>query len=786
MSTIPIKNHDHDHEEQTKVSRLEHQINSILLHEQFHFFRNECLLSCCTLLLQETNKSIFHKVIEKRASIIDFSFRLIQYKIKTDPLLSRLGIRVLSRCLGDYDTGATSLSFTHIQKLDWEKILQLLVHHLNAFVEKEKIENDFIFLTIELIELCTMVVQVTSDTKQYECLSTFPSLLVGACIHIQNPIIDGISTTKERMDNSDESMAIVLERILGTEIISDGSDVIASFVSAAAEFMVVHVHTLLPKSSSPTAPWRITSGENPVYHDTGIISQEFLRQISNLLYHAIRSDDGSIISMTTDIHLMLRYALISYMYLDLRICEELIAKKEPEISLLIQKIVFSGLTSDGDATFKTYLNVNISNMIRTMSLFITAEWMENLGYFWLISDTVKSDNDTTLGSYSAFCTMARLVAGELRIALGTLFDYILDLKDPDQKEFPVKNRKDEASKIDYDQYLQRGMDCIRIQLSVLHVMVEIANDDDCNSHIKQPMTADVILHIRHSLQDTFDSCIQFLSEEACDILSTWRPIYLYCIRFTGAYLSEVNVFYHGDADEEELSSKNTNDTHQGIDRQERRHGRDSPTSTHTSVSVTSILRAIKNGLSFLSVTNEKSNMKHSTTLFPCIVATIASCENPKQAQVLCKGLLSDSTIIDAIRSILNFEIQSSFELGPIFMNNDESKGRVSWCCVILDTILNFDSTYKPRTFPSCLTISGRKRILKQLFKLSTMLGNVVCEQDDVQTINDFVPLLIDVVQCWISVLDSLNSSSSSSHDFTEEEMQIMNLHTWLNFRGHLD
>jgi hypothetical protein len=485
-------------------------------------------------------------------------------------------------------------------------------------------------------------------------------------------------------------------------------------------------------------------------------------------------------NITTDANLMLHYALITYICLDMRICEELLTKKETDVFTLFQKIVLAGLTSDSDVIFNTYLKINISGMIRTMTAFVTAKWMEKLGFFWLMNRSISSENSNSLGRYSVFCTIARLVAGELRIVLGTLFDYILYSKDPDKAEISVSGRNGEASKVDYDQYCQRGIDCTTIQLCILQMMVEMACDDEYNSHMEYPISADAIIHIRHSLQDTFDSCIQFLTDVVSETLSEWRLIYLYSMRFIGAYLSEVNVFDHDDDDGDHR--EDTRDTSQHFDRKGQRHDRDSSTSTHTSVSITSILRAIKNGL-LISTADEETTLKFSFTLFPCIVSTIACCETPEQVQVLCNELLSDSIIAESICKILQFETQRASKC-KMKMIDRESKSRISWCCVMLDTILNFDSTCKPRSFPSCLTTSVRKNILEHLFKFSKIVGNNVCENDDETFIKDFAPLLVDVVQCWMSVSDSLHSFSSSHSTCVEDEMQMMNLHIWLNNRGY--
>ena len=764
---------------ETQVSRLEYQINAILLHEKIKSFSNECLLSCCTLLVQETNDSVFHNVLSKHIPIIDFSYWLIHCKNESDPLLSRLGVRVLCRCLNG-DVTCDTRTLKHIQKLDSERFLQILVQFLKTLDQNETIEKNQLLFTIELIELCAMIIQVTSDVKQYQSLSELPSLMVAACMHVQNASCI-ISCTKEIMEKNHGSMEIVLEHVLGTRKASD-NDIIASFISDTSEFMAVHAHTLLPISALTFMTLDIAHDEESKVQGIGIVSREFLLQLSNLLFSGIRGVDGSMKNITTDAHLMLHYALITYMCLDIRICEELLTKKETDVPSLIQKIVLAGLASDSDVIFHTYLKINISGMIRTMTLFVTAKWMEKLGFLWLIDRSVSSENSNTLGRYSVFCTIARLVAGELRIVLGTLFDCILHSKDPDKAEISVSGRNGEASKVDYNHFFQRGIDCTRIQLCVLQMMVEMACDDECNSHMEHHISSDAIIHIRHSLQDTFDSCIQFLSDVMSETLSEWRLIYLYSIRFIGAYLSEVNVFDHDDDDD--VHREYARETPQQFDRQGQRHDRDSSTSTPTSVSVTSILRAIKNGLS-ISTADEEMTVKFSFTLFPCIVATITCCETPEQVQVLCKELLSDSIITESICKILQFETRRASKFGTKTIDR-ESKSRISWCCVMLDTILNFDSTFKPRSFPSCLTISVRKNILEHLFKFSKIVGNDVCENDDDAFIKDFAPLLVDVVQCWMSVSDSLHSLSSSHSTCVEDEMQMMNLHTWLNNRGYLD
>lgn len=157
-----------------------------------------------------------------------------------------------------------------------------------------------------------------------------------------------------------------------------------------------------------------------------------------------------------------------------------------------------------------------------------------------------------LGEAAIFCTIARLVAGELRISLGSVMD----------DEHDAAGSKGDTT-VEY---------CIGTMVSFLHVILQLVDDDSEDDSSGEgggsdtvvpsvprciiSFNTDAILHTRHTFEDALDAVVQFLSssssslsdEPSCGVTqrSVWDDCSHRCCRFLGAYLSEIDIWERQD------------------------------------------------------------------------------------------------------------------------------------------------------------------------------------------------------------------------------------------------
>jgi hypothetical protein len=289
--------------------------------------------------------------------------------------------------------------------------------------------------------------------------------------------------------------------------------------------------------------------------------------------------------------------------------------------------------------------------------------------------------------------LARLVAGELRIALGRLVDLSMAIKDPDQDVVSIPPQEGD--------WLLRSEGCIEIALYALRTMLDMAVDDNQIIETEISFNADSILHIRHSLENFLDSCVQFLLEDVTDnSFSHWRSCMFACCRFFGAYLAQVNIFDYDtpNNDGEEESAEEQKST--------------------TSVN---LLRALRNGL-IMCCKNEDGNDSVSSlkaiTLFPCLIATLTCCENRRQIDMMERHLFKDAAPSRTVEKILNMSTER------LRSSTHSSLENISWCCLLVDSMLDVSK----RTKRSVIVLN-KIDIVKALRTTAVRLLEMVVQTD---------------------------------------------------------
>ena len=223
-----------------------------------------------------------------------------------------------------------------------------------------------------------------------------------------------------------------------------------------------------------------------------------------------------------------------------------------KVASAILRLLLSSLAwPDNDLTSRE----RIYRAIAALSGACGLRWMANVS---LVDDT---STESDLGAAAACCTLIRLSAGELRIALGWVLG---DDDDKNAKEDPRTSRI----------YMNIVKDCLSICQAALRLMLDLSEGlDDEDFHLPTDFGPFAILHVRHSILDALDSTIQYLNEKPHERTSsigrfccTWdfcsdplkgtahglRLIGIQCSSFLYAYVSETDIF----EDEESGLSEN--------------------------------------------------------------------------------------------------------------------------------------------------------------------------------------------------------------------------------------
>ena len=179
---------------------------------------------------------------------------------------------------------------------------------------------------------------------------------------------------------------------------------------------------------------------------------------------------------------------------------------------------------------------------------------DTFGLRWMANVTMAGETTTNsdLGAAAGCCTLIRLAAGELRIALG----WILGVDDDNNE-----TKGDPQMSMVYMDIVKH---CLSICRAALRLMVDLSEAVEVED---APLPTDfgpfAILHVRHSILDALDSSIQYLKEKPHErktsdgnfsciwdfcpdpvegTVYAFRTIGHQCSNFLFAYVSETDIF----------------------------------------------------------------------------------------------------------------------------------------------------------------------------------------------------------------------------------------------------
>lgn len=159
-----------------------------------------------------------------------------------------------------------------------------------------------------------------------------------------------------------------------------------------------------------------------------------------------------------------------------------------------------------------------SDELRTMAWSTTANVLNHCGWDWLWTNQTNG----TLGSAQTIGTMIRLASGEFKIQLN------------------ISLHSDDIN----DSVLRA---CAQVLVCAVDFVVQIA--DQANDH-KLPLSADAILHLRQSLEDTLNSASEYLclSQQRNDTID------VAVVEVFSALLAEFDIFESSEAENPYLDS----------------------------------------------------------------------------------------------------------------------------------------------------------------------------------------------------------------------------------------
>ena len=185
-----------------------------------------------------------------------------------------------------------------------------------------------------------------------------------------------------------------------------------------------------------------------------------------------------------------------------------------ELSLLTKVLLACVVSISPTATTNSSSSTSAtSEELRMIAWTTGASLIDLYGWdFWLVGSS--SSNDTThnknrpMGQASQLCAWLRLAAGEWKIQLGWfLTDARNDMSDG--------NNNIDSSSLESDR-IRIVQACAHILVQGLQYMTQMADrmddgddDRDCNLPV---LSADAILHIQKTLQETLHSAVQYLGE----------------------------------------------------------------------------------------------------------------------------------------------------------------------------------------------------------------------------------------------------------------------------------
>ena len=697
---------------------------------------NERYLACCTLLIR-TQPSCVGQILDDHPNFRQFVIGLIRTEADISLIMKRVGIRVLTLYLSTTDCEGGV-----VEANNWGIIV------MSTFVKRCRENKAIEIVDAELLHLISLGI-VRSGNFDSDDLIALPDLIMERFCNCS----DTSSGTETDASSQEIGTAFILRKVL------DGQNDIGvspgkAFGDEMIQYMAAYVEYL--------------STSEIIVQTPSILTCAFVKNSTTLLFTS-RNDNFPAIS-SLKYRYILHYALLAFIsgnvagdlnQNDFDLKQKLATAEDEILNVSMQRLVLSGITSlldsteskdanEKDGKSEQKLASDVTIMIRTMTIQLLSDLLDSAGIKWMKSTSQQG----SLGDASALCMMTRLVAGELRIVLGTLVDRSLMVNNPDKDVMT-----DIAPKMD-EGILQRCRACIRIGLFTLKTMLQMApeqNGEDSQSLPAIPFNADSILHIRHTLEDYLDSCIQFMLEDVNrDAFEGWPECAVETCRYLGAYLAQVNVFDYDSLDD-------TNNGEEDDDDGDRKR-----------TTTTNLLRAMSNGLTICSdISSSREHVAISTcnemrvTLFPSLLSTLTCCENSRQMALVRKYLFRNMLISSLIENILKETIvKGNGALASLYASIDS----ISWCCLLIGAILDFESIdYSPTK------IMNKESLIKEVTSVSShalKVGKAMVEDDMI------INTMLQLFDCWMALVDRT--------DYDTDSAEMMRVHSFLRVNGAIE
>ena len=735
-----------------QYSNLKVRINALL---EPNPHEHERYLACCALLIKSP-PSLICDIVEQDSNFLGFVLKLIHQCRGECHELKRIGLRLLYLCLA-YDQRDVNLITTR----DWRLIIHLLVDRCEQNIAIE-------ILDVELMQVVALGIEKTKKAGKFvntfgihpNDLSIIPNLIVRRfCFltssdHSKNDEIDqAVDGNHQSFD--DMEMLKVLTKVLD-------SDPEGNRELTLQELYCENMILLLTSFANAI--------QSQCYKEMSFTSPLTGDLIENIV-DLVLGNKRHLLTLKTphDMASLLHYSLLLFLSSDLSSNnQQLLVLLKTHVKNIsnqnlctsMQKLIFSGLTSLINSPNKKQDEMHdetlsglqaIKDTIRPITMNVRASLVETCGIAWMNSFD-KINGEGTLGYAGNYCTMVRLVAGELRIVLGRFVDQFLMEKDSDTN--PESDRTATTHEA-----VQICRDCIRIGLHALRQMLDLASEKDDKECAETPeFNTDSILHIRHTLEDFLNACIQFVLEKSYhDLSEGWDECAYECCRYIGAYLSQVDIFDY-DFSENDANGENDSTHH----------------SQFTRVDTVTILRALQQAIDICFSFQEDVSYVKAMTLFPCLLSILTCCENVRHSSLVAKYLFQNTVISSTIENILS-SIEISSQRDFIFLS--DSLEVISWCCLLIMAIIEFQSSRAKVT----TKIMDKKSMAKTLSRISLQsFERIKCQYVvDPQNLKEFDEILAQLLGAWRAVTSDCNATDTFNID---DEQNMITIHSYLQSR----
>jgi hypothetical protein len=731
---------------------------------------HERYLACCTLLVKSHPKAVCD-ILEQHPHLLTFIFQLIRWNDDgKDEVMKRLGLRVLYLYLSN-----TQCDGGFITPQDWRFLVDLLV---------QRCQEDVIMdiLDVELLQILFLVVDKARKQQEFTHIYgmyILPDIVMNRFIIAasgrQQQQDENCTISKPTMEecNNDENHGKIiqfLKKILDSDH-EDSQDLTIQdlFFENMALFFAGYASWIQFNHYSKSMV-----AENP-------LTIGFVKNTIGLLFgdkHRLFSAKNTS-QRQQHVPFLLHYALVVFVSQDLSfenhsiIQGEIKRAKDDDFMSLLQKLVLSGISSLLDSKGQTRRETmfefhSIKTIIRTMTIHILGHLLETCGVEWT---KPRHENSTgSLGTAGNYCTMMRLVAGEFRIVLGRIVDDQSMRTNGDNHAKTEKTQDDNImTNNNALEVLHTCRDCIRIGLLALKHMLDLASEkeeEDSSNDTRQPHTdsldfnTDSILHIRQTLEDFLNSCIQFVLEETNQhTFVHWKNECAFeCCRFIGAYLSQIDIFDYDVMEKERHEEDNYYYTHN--------------THESTQIDTVTILRAIKQCMEICFVWDDeqdKVSQSKAMTIFPCLLSILTCCNDSRHASLVTKYLFRSTTISSTIEKILNSIVESTNKTDPFSFSLDENINVISWCCFLITAIAEFQSTRQKQVTTK---IMDKQNMASLLVRVSEQYFERI-QQDGTA---DFGNILVMLLDAWKAVTTHVDDNVSNS-------CIMMNVYSFLHSKG---